>query len=248
MTVNQPAGEFDETSWTPISTITFEQWYEVGQTLQTIKGSINWWIGDWLNYGEFAYGETYAQAIEVTGAEYQHLADCKWVAGRVPRDVRLPELSWSHHRAVSKLVDPDDQLHVLNVAAERHMNVKDTIAYVQDFLHPYIAPAPSPAETAPGENPDILPGLASADMSGAGGDGDEDDEGYWVGDDDTDDIIPDYLRRPAEEEMFTQFEKWWTAKSDQMALDLESARVAWIAAWNLSAMQQETKLSARAEN
>lgn len=255
MTVNAPAVLFDETSWTPAGNITFEQWYEVGATLQTIKGSINWWLGDWMNFGERVYGETYAQAIEVTGAEYQWLADCKWVAGRVPKDVRLPELSWSHHRAVSKIDDPDDQLHCLNVAAEQHLNVKQTTAYVQEFLHPSLPTASPPPVTSPGENPDILPALASADMSGLDGDG-EDDDGYWANVDadgvivDGQTVLPDYLLRQAEQEMFDKFETWWATNGEAKNLDIASARTAWIAAWNLSAMHQEqqNKFSSREEN
>lgn len=246
MSVTSPFGEITETSWTPNHSITYEQWYEVGQTLQTIKGSINWWIGDWLQFGERVYGETYAQAIEITGAEYQWLADCKWVSGRVPADVRFPELSWSHHRAVSKIENPDDQLHILNVAVDKKLNVKQTTELVKEFLSPQLPPPSNKIETTPGERDDILPSLGSADMSGSFPDDDDDED--WSLQAAEAQPIPAYLQRQAEEGMYTEFDAWWKEKQEQYVLDLESCRLAWIAAWNISAQAQEDKLSARAEN
>lgn len=87
----------------------FEQWEAVGYTLQTISGSVSWWIGDWLNYGERKYGETYAQAIEATGWAIQRLKDAKWVAAAVPKEIRRGELSWTHHRHIAHLPEEEQQ-------------------------------------------------------------------------------------------------------------------------------------------
>ena len=43
---------------------------EVAQTVQ-------WWIGDALNFGEQRYGEMYTQAIDETGLDYQTLPNWK---------------------------------------------------------------------------------------------------------------------------------------------------------------------------
>ena len=62
---------------------TYDEWAVLGGSLQTVAKAWQWWIGDWLQYGEQKYGEKYAAAIEVTGHEYQALANAAWVAGQV---------------------------------------------------------------------------------------------------------------------------------------------------------------------
>ena len=53
------------------------------------------------------YGETYAQAVEVTGYSSQTLRDSKWVSGQVEMSRRRDKLPWSHHREVVALDHPD---------------------------------------------------------------------------------------------------------------------------------------------
>lgn len=31
---------------------TFKKWEEVGRFFERAEGAVQWWIGDWLNYGE----------------------------------------------------------------------------------------------------------------------------------------------------------------------------------------------------
>src|ERR1039457_2825142 len=45
----------------------FDEWAQCGTLLRRMKGAVQFWIGDWLNFGEHAYGEKYSQALE-TGA------------------------------------------------------------------------------------------------------------------------------------------------------------------------------------
>ncbi len=96
-------GEFYNTSWQPPTDMTYDEWERVGSTLQTIQGSINWWVGDWLNEGEKRYGETYAQAVEQTGKSEQFLMDCKWVANKYEISDRSEILDWTHHQIVASL-------------------------------------------------------------------------------------------------------------------------------------------------
>ncbi len=46
--------------------VTYEQWAGKLDQLRLMEGSIQWWIGDALNYGEQRYGEKYAQAVDPT--------------------------------------------------------------------------------------------------------------------------------------------------------------------------------------
>lgn len=81
----------------------FEEWLDIGDKLRAVEGALQWWIGDWMNYGEKHYGETYAQAIEATGYEYNTLANQKYVAERFEFPRRRGNLPWSHHAEVAYL-------------------------------------------------------------------------------------------------------------------------------------------------
>lgn len=83
--------------------LSFERWEACGRTLGEIARASQWWIGDWLNYGERAYGEKYSQALDATGLEYQAVANYAWVAKAVEPSTRVESLSWTHHRHVASL-------------------------------------------------------------------------------------------------------------------------------------------------
>lgn len=93
----------------------FDEWQDCGKRLQIMEGAVQFWIGDWLNFGEHAYGEKYAQAVNETQAEtWQHYA---WVSSHVETCTRVQDLSWSHHREVAKLNEtPDVQRELLEQA------------------------------------------------------------------------------------------------------------------------------------
>src|SRR5215471_4465886 len=88
--------------------------------------SVMWWLGDCLRYGERAYGEKYAQALDATDYAYQTIAAAKWVAGRFEISRRRENLTWSHHREVA-IEDDAEQDAVLDAAATGGM-VKEKAA------------------------------------------------------------------------------------------------------------------------
>ena len=96
-------GEISPVGWKPATDMTFEDWEYAMSGFIVAQRSLNWIIGDGLNFGEQVYGEKYAQVMEATGWTYQRIADAKWVAGSVPHEVRREALSWTHHRSVAKL-------------------------------------------------------------------------------------------------------------------------------------------------
>src|SRR5688500_1025734 len=63
----------------------FESWESVGNFLRYTHTGLQFWLGDWLNYGESNYGEKYAQAVGGTGYELHTLQTYAWVARQVPR-------------------------------------------------------------------------------------------------------------------------------------------------------------------
>ena len=108
--------------------LTFEQWSGIGAALRGVNRSLQWWLGDWLRYGERRYGEMYAQAVEDTGKNYQTLANAKWVAERFADfSLRRENLSWSHHKEVAGRADAAE---LLDLAERADLSVRDLHAEV----------------------------------------------------------------------------------------------------------------------
>ena len=90
-----------------VGELAFDEWRQFGANLTAVQGSIHWWIGDWLNFGERKYGETYAQAVDETGFDNQTLRIDAWVASRIELFRRRNNLSFAHHQEVASL--PQEQ-------------------------------------------------------------------------------------------------------------------------------------------
>lgn len=117
-------GSVSETALDLPPDLDFDAWQDAGRMLGRIGRACQWWIGDWLNYGERAYGEKYSQALEVTGLEYGTVANCAYVASRVEISRRRENLSWSHHYEIAAQ-DPDDQDEWLDRAAADGLTHKE---------------------------------------------------------------------------------------------------------------------------
>lgn len=112
----QDVGETTAVSWTPPADMDFESYQRIGRTFQTIQKSLNWWLGDYLNFGEQKFGETYTQAVEATGRAVESLMKYKAVAERVPKEIRQETLGWVHHFYVA-YIDADQRGDMLRMAA-----------------------------------------------------------------------------------------------------------------------------------
>src|SRR5437667_7006511 len=124
--------KFKTTALVVQGTPTFDEWEHCGTVLRRIEGAVQFWIGDWLNYGEHAYGEKYAQAVNETQADtWKNYA---WVSHQVKKSTRVDDLSWSHHREVAKFHDaPDIQRELLQQAAG--LSVSEFRAVVRARVH-----------------------------------------------------------------------------------------------------------------
>lgn len=115
---------WSETALVLPSDLTYAAWEEIGRVLFRMDRSVQWWVGDWIRFGETRYGEKYTQAIEATGREYDTLAKYTYVAGRFGFFRRRKDLSFGHHSEVAAL--PSDQAdRWLDAAAEQDMSVRD---------------------------------------------------------------------------------------------------------------------------
>lgn len=103
-------------------------WLEAGQQLCKVAGATLWWIGDWINYGEKAYGEKYAQALGLLDYDAQTLRNAAYVSSNVT--LRLQGLTWSHHREVAPM-NQDKQAQWLNKAATNQWTVSELRQHIR---------------------------------------------------------------------------------------------------------------------
>lgn len=95
----------------------FDSWRELGSNVLLIANCSAWWIGDWLVYGEQAYGDRYEQGITDTSLGYQTLRNYAWVVRKFPVSRRRDTLSFGHHAEVAAL--PDDEQDAWLARAEQ---------------------------------------------------------------------------------------------------------------------------------
>jgi len=119
--------------------LSFEDYTEVGEFLFRLKAqreaeldTINWFIGDWLQFGEHKWGERYAQAVTETGLAYQTLANIQWTVAKFEDVSRRKErLTFTHHAAVAALPEADaDEL--LDEAEEQGWSSYTVREHAQD--------------------------------------------------------------------------------------------------------------------
>ena len=96
---------------------TWEDMEEAAHVIDLCHRASNWWIGDWLNFGEGRpeWGEGYQQAAEIFNLAPATLLSLKSIAKNVPHNVRQEQLDFKHHIVVAKL-PPKDQKKWLKAA------------------------------------------------------------------------------------------------------------------------------------
>jgi N6-adenosine-specific RNA methylase IME4 len=111
--------------------VTLEEWKQLGQSLKQVEGCVQFWIGDWARFGEkkgftgrYTDPKVYDELEEITGLERQTIQQYKSIADKLDTNLRLPELSFNHHREVAKL-PPAKQESFLKQASEQKLSVRD---------------------------------------------------------------------------------------------------------------------------
>lgn len=117
--------EINECSLIIPPNMTIEDWETVGLRLGELNKRMQWWIGDWLNFGEAQYGEKYSQAMDATELDYGSLRNIASVARKFPPKYRNPNVTFSHH-AVLTTLELDDAKNVLKKIEEHGLTVKET--------------------------------------------------------------------------------------------------------------------------
>jgi hypothetical protein len=83
--------------------IEWDSYYALGSFLGELKSRGNFYLGDWLIFGESTFGERFAQAGEATGLSEQTLLRVMTICRNVPPSRRNVHLSWSVHACVAGL-------------------------------------------------------------------------------------------------------------------------------------------------
>lgn len=120
-------------SWQPGHAISLSQWVADGQRLGAIGRGVNWWLGDWLRFGNTKFGERYVRAARITGYDVQTLMNMVYVATRFESGRRHERLSWSHHAELAAL-EPELQDQWLIRAEEERLSVRDLRAELRRVL------------------------------------------------------------------------------------------------------------------
>lgn len=83
--------------------LSFDDWKGVGEFLERAESGVQWWIGDWLLYGEGRpqWGDKYEQAVSLFGKDWTTLANYKSVSKAIEFSLRNENLPWSHHKTVA---------------------------------------------------------------------------------------------------------------------------------------------------
>ena len=111
-------------AWEASHELDVREWLMAGKRLGSVTRSCQWWLGDWIRYGNGRWGEKYKEAARITGYDVQSLRNFAYVAGAVDVSRRRDDLTWSHHAEIAG-VEPAEQDRWLVMAADQRMSVAD---------------------------------------------------------------------------------------------------------------------------
>lgn len=111
-------------AWVVNGSLELAEWVTAGRSLGALGRCSQWWLGDWIRYGNAKFGERYARASTITGYDPQTLMNMVYVASKFEISRRRENLSWSHHETVASL-EREEQEYWLGRATEHRMSVAD---------------------------------------------------------------------------------------------------------------------------
>jgi hypothetical protein len=116
--------ELTRVGWAPRADIGLDEWSAFGRRFGEIGRCSQWWLGDWIHYGNTKFGERYSRAAKLTGYDVQSLMNMVYVASRFEISRRRENLSWSHHATVASF-DVPGQEYWLGRAVVDKLSVAD---------------------------------------------------------------------------------------------------------------------------
>lgn len=147
--------QFVRLGWAPAEELDLAEWSSVGRRLGHVGRCNQWWLGDWINYGNARFGERYTRAAKLTGYDVQSLMNMVYVASRFEISRRRENLSWSHHAALAALDEASQELWLERAATDR-LSVADLRVELRTQRRALEPPAAPSTPSAHAEEPTIV--------------------------------------------------------------------------------------------
>lgn len=115
--------------------MTEEQWAEAGREIGRVRGTLNWWIGDWWAFGEDqGYGNRKAivESEDWEGPAFQTCANAATVCRAFETSSREEVVSFRFHQAIAVIPDEAMRLEVLSWTAKTQPTFKQLEAKVKE--------------------------------------------------------------------------------------------------------------------
>lgn len=115
--------------------MTFEEWEATGKAVLFLDKAAPFVMGDWLIFGEDAFGENFAQALDHTQLSEKTLRNRMYTCRNVDPTIRMMDgcLEFSHHTEVAKLKS-DEQIEFLRQAEQNNWSVSDLRCAIEEHL------------------------------------------------------------------------------------------------------------------
>jgi site-specific DNA-methyltransferase (adenine-specific) len=110
----------------------FDEWLPFTQSLISAGKRVSWWIADALAFGDAAYGQRYAQALETDTYTYDSLRNLASISRSVEVSRRRDTVPFSHHAEVAAL-EPEIQEVFLARAAEEPVTRQEFREEIKEF-------------------------------------------------------------------------------------------------------------------
>jgi hypothetical protein len=155
--VTLPKVQMTKTSLLIPENTDFDEWKTIGGQLKNIEGAIQFWVGDWINFGEHKFGDKYLLAMAKTGYTYDYLTRQKYVSAHFVTDAgdlkplsdnvspvafRHEGLSFSHHVEVVSL-PPDVANRLLDKAESERLSRQELRSEVKEWREEHATPNPN---------------------------------------------------------------------------------------------------------
>lgn len=99
--------------------LSLDEWMQAGEYFRSFERAGQWILGDWINFGEAAYGEKYAQALQETDYSLQRLKSISMICQKIPIGIRRTTLDFSMHEEVCKLDEFNQELMLAHAESEQ---------------------------------------------------------------------------------------------------------------------------------
>jgi hypothetical protein len=115
---------FSKVAWLPQGEMAVEDWVSAGRRFGAVARCSQWWIGDWIRYGNSQWGEKYVEAAKITCYDIGSLRNMAWVAAQFDLSLRSDRLSWSHHVLLAPLDEREKSFWLKRAVSDR-LSVSD---------------------------------------------------------------------------------------------------------------------------